>query len=80
MAFMGKRMDAQRIAIIGNAGGGKSRLARYLGDALELPVFSVDDVQFQPGWLSSPLEAVADIHSEWLREPRWVIDGGAHGS
>ncbi len=70
-----KRIDVQRIAIIGNAGGGKSRLARHLGDAFELPVFSVDDVQFQPGWLSTPLEAVADIHSEWLKEPRWVIDG-----
>jgi adenylate kinase family enzyme len=34
-----------RIAIIGNAGGGKSILARRLGAALCLPVYTVDDVQ-----------------------------------
>ena len=74
------RIDAQRIAIIGNAGGGKSHLARQLGYALELPILTIDDVQHQPGWVLTPLETVADIHSNWLARPRWIIDGwGAWG-
>ena len=39
-----------RVAIIGNAGGGKSLLARYLGETLRLPVHTIDDVQWDPGW------------------------------
>jgi adenylate kinase family enzyme len=64
-----------RIAIIGNAGGGKSVLARALGDALGLPVRVIDDVQWRPGWTRAPLEEVRAAHAAWLAEPRWVIDG-----
>ena len=39
-----------RIAIIGNAGGGKSTLARKLGKALDLPVTHVDSIQYRSDW------------------------------
>lgn len=65
----------RRIAIIGNAGGGKSLLARRLGRALDLPVHVVDDVQWLPGWERAPLDRVAEVHARWLAAPRWVIDG-----
>jgi len=64
-----------RIAIVGNAGGGKSVLARALGEALGLPVHTVDDVQWRPGWTRAPLDEVAAAHAAWLVGPRWVIDG-----
>jgi MoxR-like ATPase len=35
----------RRVAIIGNAGGGKSTLARTLGAALALPFHEVDLLQ-----------------------------------
>ena len=65
----------RRIAIIGNAGGGKSMLARRLGAALDLPVRVVDDVQWLPGWQRAPLERVAAAHADWLAADGWVIDG-----
>ena len=65
----------RRIAIIGNAGGGKSVLARALGHALALPVHAIDDVQWRPGWTPAPPAAVAAAHAGWLAEPGWVIDG-----
>jgi adenylate kinase family enzyme len=65
----------RRIAIIGNAGGGKSILARSIGTGLGLPVHSVDDVQWLPGWTPAPTAAVAAAHEAWLRGPEWVIDG-----
>ncbi len=64
-----------KVAIIGNAGGGKSVLARALGTALNLPVHVIDDAQFEPGWRSAPLEEVAHFHDQWLAGSRWVIDG-----
>lgn len=64
-----------RIAIVGNAGGGKSLLARALGESLGLPVRVIDDVQWRPGWTPAPGEAVRAAHAAWLAEPRWVIDG-----
>lgn len=65
----------QRIAIIGNAGGGKSILARKLGDTLDLPVYQFDDLQWQPGWERTPVLEIQDTHSEWLAHPNWIIDG-----
>lgn len=64
-----------RIAIIGNAGGGKSILARRLGAALRLPVYTVDDVQWRPGWTPAPAGDIARIYAGWLAQPAWIIDG-----
>jgi len=64
-----------RIAIIGNAGGGKSTLARQLHARLNLPLHAVDRIQWRPGWQPSPADEVADVHATWINSPRWIIDG-----
>jgi hypothetical protein len=64
-----------RIAIIGNAGGGKSLLAQHLGRELRLPVHSVDDAQWGPGWTQVPALQVSEAHATWLASDRWIIDG-----
>ena len=64
-----------RIAIIGNAGGGKSLLCQHLGRVLGLPTHSIDDVQWGPGWTRAPAGRVAEAHAAWLRADRWIIDG-----
>jgi hypothetical protein len=65
----------QRIAIIGNAGGGKSVLARKLGKRFSIPVYPFDDLQWQPGWIPAPSEEILATHSEWISQPGWIIDG-----
>ena len=65
----------QRIAIIGNAGGGKSVLARKLGRALDLPVYQFDDLQWRPRWERTPDDEIQTLHSKWLAQPKWIIDG-----
>jgi adenylate kinase family enzyme len=65
----------RRIAIIGNAGGGKTTLARSLSERLGIARHSIDDVQWLPGWIPAPLDVVARHHDEWMREPAWIIDG-----
>ena len=64
-----------RVAIIGNAGGGKSVLARYVSNTLGLPLHVIDDVQWRPGWSPAPQSDIARAHRAWLRDERWVIDG-----
>lgn len=65
----------QRIVIIGNAGGGKSVLARKLGSVLDLPVYQFDDLQWRSGWTRTPEREIQTVHSKWLALPQWIIDG-----
>ena len=65
----------RRIAVIGNGGGGKSKLARALGRHLRIPVHEVDEVQFLPGWRRAPLDEVAHTLEAWAADDSWVIDG-----
>lgn len=64
-----------RIAIIGNAGGGKSTLARRLRDVLRLPLHAIDQLQWAPGWKRVPDSEFAASHLQLLSQPRWIIDG-----
>jgi adenylate kinase family enzyme len=52
----------QRIAIIGNAGGGKSTLARRLAASHDLPLTEVDKLLWQPGWKITPEEEYDALH------------------
>ena len=64
-----------RIAIIGNAGGGKSTLARKLGQILGLPVTHVDSIQYQSGWQRTPDTECDRILTDIANQARWIIDG-----
>lgn len=74
-ALTAQLIAARKTAIIGNAGGGKSELARALGAAVGVPVHSVDNVQWLPGWQRASTHAVASAHSEWIAASAWIIDG-----
>jgi adenylate kinase family enzyme len=65
----------RRIAVIGNGGGGKTRLARALGQHLGIPVHEVDEVQWLPGWRRAPLDEVAHTLDAWTADDHWIIDG-----
>ena len=52
--------DMKRVAVFGNAGGGKSTLARRLADLTRLPLHTVDMIKFKVGG-----EAVPD--NEYLK-------------
>lgn len=65
----------QRVLIIGNSGGGKSTLARRLGDKLGLPVIHLDRLFWKPGWIESDDNAFRITVAEALAAPAWVCDG-----
>lgn len=64
-----------RINITGNAGAGKTTLAYHLAKELELPMFSLDTIVWQPGWKKTPPEERKALEEELVRKPSWVIDG-----
>ena len=65
----------RRVAVFGNAGGGKSTLARRLAELTGLPLHVVDMMQFRAGGAKVPHEEFLQAHSEVLRRDRWIIDG-----
>ncbi len=65
----------KRIAVLGNAGGGKSTLSLQLSERLRLPYHSVDKALWLPGWKPVSGPDFAKLHGAWLSEPGWVIDG-----
>jgi adenylate kinase family enzyme len=64
-----------RVAVIGNAGGGKSTLCRKLSRALEIELYPMDQIQWKPGWMPASYEEIKQRHDEILKHARWIIDG-----
>ncbi|HEY1448514.1 MAG TPA: hypothetical protein VGF33_08250, partial [Caulobacteraceae bacterium] len=65
----------ERIAIVGCSGGGKSTLARTMGDRLGLPVVHLDTLFWKPGWTESNLEEFRPKVEAAAGEARWIIEG-----
>ena len=64
-----------RIAVFGNAGGGKSTLARRLAELTRLPLFPLDLIQFKAGGAKVTHEDYLKAHSDLISRDAWIIDG-----
>jgi hypothetical protein len=64
-----------RIVIIGNAGGGKSTLARKLAVARGLQHVEIDRLLWQEGWKLAPTDIYMRKHDDIIATDDWVIDG-----
>jgi adenylate kinase family enzyme len=65
----------KRVAIFGNAGGGKSRLARELAAITGLPLHVIDKIRWRPGGIEIPHEEYLRAHAALLGRDEWIIDG-----
>jgi len=65
----------KRVAVFGNAGGGKSTLARRLAELTGLPLYVLDLMQFRAGGEPVPHAEYLQAHAELLRWDEWIIDG-----
>ena len=69
----------RRVAVFGNAGGGKSTLAKRLADLTRLPLYPLDTIQYRivgdkvPHKI--PHEEYLKAHADLLRQDEWIIDG-----
>ncbi|MGO8798946.1 MAG: adenylate kinase [Roseiarcus sp.] len=65
----------KRVAVFGNAGGGKSTLARQLAEITRLPLYVLDKLQFQEGGAAAPHDEYLALHRGLLAQETWIIDG-----
>jgi adenylate kinase family enzyme len=65
----------KRVAVFGNAGGGKSTLASRLAELTRLPLYIVDMMQFRAGGAAVPHEEYLKAHAELLCQDEWIING-----
>jgi len=69
-----------KIAIIGNAGAGKSTLAVKISEKISIPVFHLDKILWKPNWVRTPEDEFVEKHDEILQKESWIIDGVAYKS
>jgi hypothetical protein len=65
----------KKVAVFGNAGGGKSTLSKRLSQITGLPLHILDKIQFRSGGAEVPPEEYKQIHQQILVSDRWIIDG-----
>lgn len=73
----------KKVAIFGNAAGGKSTLARRLAAITGLPLYTLDIVQYPDGRYRADEkdggkisnEKYLKLHTDLLSRDRWIIDG-----
>lgn len=65
----------KKVAVFGNAGGGKSTLSKRLSQITGLPLHILDKIQYQSGGIEVTQEDYKHIHEKILVTDRWIIDG-----
>jgi adenylate kinase family enzyme len=73
----------KKVAIFGNAGGGKSTPSRRLAEVTGLPLYTLDIIQFRGGRYRPdekdggkiPNEEYLSTHRDILGRDEWIIDG-----
>ena len=65
----------KKVAIFGNAGGGKSTLARRLAQKTGLPLYTIDKLKYRAGGAAVPHDHYLRVHSALLEEDEWILDG-----
>ena len=75
-------MRMSKVTVFGNAGGGKSTLARRLAEVTGLPLHVIDKIQFEGRYRPNatdggkvPHEEYLRVHADLIGRDRWIIDG-----
>ncbi|KAI9134745.1 hypothetical protein [Acaryochloris sp. CCMEE 5410] len=64
-----------KVAVFGNAGGGKSTLSKRLAYMTGLPWVPLDSLKYQPGGGEVPHAEFKAAHDALLKQDQWIIDG-----
>ncbi|MEB3213526.1 MAG: adenylate kinase [Leptolyngbyaceae bacterium] len=65
----------KRVAVFGNAGGGKSTLSKHLANMTGLPLVALDLLKYKPGGGEVSHEEYKATHNQILQQEQWIIDG-----
>lgn len=64
-----------KIHVTGNAGSGKTTLAKALGEISGLNVYGLDNIVWQAGWQKTPLAERKLLEQKLVNHPDWIIEG-----
>ena len=64
-----------KVAVFGNAGGGKSTLSKRLAQMTGLPLIALDLLKYKPGGEEVPHADYKAAHDQLLLQDQWIIDG-----
>jgi adenylate kinase family enzyme len=65
----------KKVAVFGNAGGGKSTLSKKLSQITGLSLHVLDKIKYQSDGTEIPDEDYKRVHQQILATDRWIIDG-----
>jgi len=65
----------KKVAVFGNAAGGKSTLAKRLAELTRLPWYPVHTIEYRTGGDKVPREEYLKAHADLLSREEWIIDG-----
>jgi adenylate kinase family enzyme len=74
-SYTGNGLAMRKVAVFGNAGGGKSTLARRLAEVTGLSLYPLDTIQFRAGGGKVPHEEYLKVHTDLVSRDQWIIDG-----
>jgi adenylate kinase family enzyme len=64
-----------KITIFGSPGSGKMTLAIKLGKSSRLPVFHLDKLLWDKGWVLRPRQDFIKDHQKLIVQNKWIIEG-----
>lgn len=70
----------KKIALIGSGGSGKSTLAGKLGEKLDIKVYHLDALLWQPNWQPTSKEEQRRVQKDLVEKNEWIIDGNYNGT
>jgi adenylate kinase family enzyme len=70
-----KEILTNRVAVFGNAGGGKSTLSKRLAEITGLPMVALDLLKYKSGGGEILYEEYKAAHDRLLQQDQWIIDG-----
>jgi adenylate kinase family enzyme len=65
----------KRVMIVGGPGSGKSTLAEKLGAKTGLPVFYMDHIHWNPGWVERTKDEKNTLTREIHAKDAWIFEG-----
>jgi adenylate kinase family enzyme len=65
----------RRVSVVGNAGSGKTKLARELAARLRVPHVELDAIFHQPNWTPLPTDEFRQRVADAVAGDGWVVDG-----
>ena len=67
--------DGEFVLVCGHSGAGKSTFSRKLSNKLDIPVYHLDKLFWNKGWIETPQKEFNKKIKEVISKDKWIIDG-----